>query len=91
MIYSLEFTETAKLDISFLKKSDKKVFEKLSILLNELKENPYTGAGKPKTLKHNLKGLWSRRITQKHRLVYSVNENEIKVLVVSAKGHYFDK
>lgn len=75
----------------FSKKSDKKGFEKLTILLNELKENPYEETGKPKILKHNLKGLWSRRITQKHRLIYSVNENEVKVLVVSAKGHYFDK
>lgn len=91
MIYSLEFTEIAKKDISFLKKSDKKAFDKLRKLLNELKENPYEGTGKPKVLKHNFKGLWSRRITQKHRLVYSINENEIKVLIVSAKGHYFDK
>lgn len=91
MIYLLEFTEIAKQDISFLKKSDKKAFDKLSILLNELKENPYEGTGKPKILIHNLKGLWSRRISQKHRLVYSVNENHVKVLIVSAKGHYYDK
>lgn len=91
MSYLIEFTDTAKNDISFLKKTDKKSFDKLILLLKELKENPRTGLGKPKILKHKLKGLWSRRISQKHRLVYLINEDEIIVLVISAKGHYFDK
>ena len=91
MSYLIEFTDTAKNDISSLKKTDKKSFDKLILLLNELKENPRTGLGKPKILKHGLKGLWSRRISQKHRLVYLINEDEFFVLVVSAKGHYFDK
>lgn len=91
MIYTIEFTDTAKNDIRLLKKTDKKSFEKLILLLSELKENPRTGLGKPKILKHNLKGLWSRRISHKHRLIYLIKEDEIIVLVVSAKGHYFDK
>ncbi|MBA5629868.1 Txe/YoeB family addiction module toxin [Moheibacter lacus] len=91
MNYILKFTEIAEKDISSLKKSDKRAFEKLSQLLDELKEHPYSGTGKPKTLKHSLKGLWSRRISKKHRLIYAVYENEITVLIVSAKGHYSDK
>lgn len=59
--------------------------------LLELKKHPKTGSGDPEQLKHNLNEFWSRRINQKHRLVYSINEDEIIVLVVSAKGHYFDK
>ena len=52
MNYILKFTEIAEKDISSLKNSDKRAFEKLNQLLDELKEHPYSGTGKPKTLKH---------------------------------------
>ncbi len=43
------------------------------------------GLGKPEALKHELSGLWSRRITKEHRLVYSVSDQEI--VIVSCKFH----
>ncbi len=85
--YHLDFSKQAKKDIDFHKKSgNKTVLKKLLVLLNELAEHPFTGAGKPEQLKYNLAGLWSRRINRDHRLVYEVSENS--VLVHSAKGHY---
>jgi len=42
-------------------------------------------------LKHKYSGFYSRRITQKHRLVYSIDGEEISILVISAMGHYDDK
>jgi Txe/YoeB family toxin of toxin-antitoxin system len=36
----------------------------------EIQRDPFTGAGKPEPLKHELKGCWSRRIDQEHRLVF---------------------
>ncbi|MDR3129681.1 MAG: type II toxin-antitoxin system YoeB family toxin [Tannerellaceae bacterium] len=47
--------------------------------------------GKPEVLAGNRKGQWSRRINQRHRLVYKIEEGIVTVEVVSAFGHYGDK
>ncbi|RLD91757.1 MAG: Txe/YoeB family addiction module toxin [Bacteroidetes bacterium] len=92
MSYTLEFSEIALADIKKHRKSgDKVVLKKIEKLLNELMEHPTKGTGQPKQLKHNLTGLYSRRINQKHRLVYSINEEIVSVLVLSAWAHYGDK
>ncbi|HYK75806.1 MAG TPA: Txe/YoeB family addiction module toxin [Daejeonella sp.] len=56
-------------------------------MLDELTEHPLTGTGKPELLKHELTGLWSRRINKEHRIVYGIKENT--VYEYSLKGHYF--
>ena len=87
MEYHLDFTDDANDDIDFHKKAgNKAVLKKLFTFLNELTEHPFTGTGKPEPLKHNLSGIWSRRINKEHRLIYEV-EQDI-VLILSAKGHY---
>jgi len=45
--------------------------------------------GKPEALKGDLKGCWSRRIDQKHRLVYQIKGDII--IVLSCYGHYSDR
>ena len=89
--YTLEFEEQALKDIQALKKSEKTVYNKLLKLLDELSEHPKTGTGKPEVLKFGLSGLYSRRITQKHRLIYSVDDKKIIVIIISVLGHYKDK
>lgn len=89
--YTLEFDELALKDIQLLKKSEKQAYNKLLKLLDELTEHPTTGTGKPEVLKFGLSGFYSRRITQKHRLVYKVDNEQITVLIISAIGHYSDK
>lgn len=92
MNYILEFSETALVDIEKHKKSgDKAVLKKIEKLLNELMEHPTSGTGQPEKLKHDLAGLYSRRINKKHRLVYSIKEEIITVHVLSAWSHYGDK
>lgn len=91
MIYELLFTKKAEEDIKKLKKSDPTAFKKLEKLLLELMEHPYIGSGNPELLKHNLAGLYSRRISKKHRLIYAVNDTEIIVTAISARDHYDDK
>jgi len=87
MKYILEVSKQAQKDIDFHKKSGNKVaLKKLLILFTELTTHPFTGTGKPELLKHNLAGLWSRRINQEHRLVYEVENST--VFIYSAKGHY---
>ena len=92
MIYTIITSKEANEDIAYLKKSEIKSYNKVMQLFEELQEHPRTGTGKPELMKHGkFKGLWSRRITIKHRLVYAIKDNEITVLVLSARGHYDDK
>ncbi len=92
MSYTLEFSEIALADIKRHKKSgDKVVLKKIENLLNELMKHPTTGTGKPEQLKHDLTGLYSRKINQKHRLVYSIDDEIVTVHVLSAWAHYGDK
>ena len=67
-------------------KIDRKLFERLHRLITESAKNPFDGIGKPEPLKANLKGYWSRRINDEHRLVYKVTEEQI--IVVACKYHY---
>ena len=92
MIYHVEFTNEADTEIAGLKKSDISAYIKLLKLIKELHEHPRTGTGKPELMKYGVfKGLWSRRITCKHRLIYSIKDSEIVVVVLSVKSHYREK
>lgn len=87
MSYHLCFTNKAKNDIDFHKKSgNKSIQKKLIFLLEELAEHPFTGAGKPEPLKYELSGCWSRRINKEHRLIYELEDN--RILIHSLRGHY---
>ena len=65
---------------------DAKVFERLTRLISETARDPFGGIAKPEPLKHQLRGYWSRRITDEHRLVYKVTSDSI--IVVSCRYHY---
>jgi toxin YoeB len=65
---------------------DKKIYAKIISLINDIQRTPFSGLGKPEPLKHELKGWWSRRITDEHRLVYKITETEI--IIASCKFHY---
>jgi toxin YoeB len=91
MIYRIRLSEGADRDIKELIRSEPQTYKKLLTLLLELQDHPATGTGHPKPLGANLSGRWSRRINQKHRLVYEIRDKEVLVLVLSAKGHYEDK
>ena len=85
-MYKLDYTDKAKEDMQRLKREEPKAFLKLGKLLEEL-----MGTGKPEQLKGDRAGQWSRRITKKHRLIYTINDTEVLVLVLSSYGHYDDK
>jgi toxin YoeB len=55
-------------------------------LILETQRTPFSGRGKPEPLKHELAGCWSRRIDEKHRLVYEVSGEEIRIL--ACRYHY---
>ena len=70
----------------YWQENDQKTMLKLNQLLQECQRTPFAGTGKPEPLKGDLAGLWSRRITQEHRLLYEVDANN--VFVTSCRYHY---
>lgn len=92
-MYQLRFDDEATEGIARLKKSEPAAFKKLVKLLSELQEHPKTGTGKHQPLEGDRAGQWSRHISDKHRLVYLIDEDEVVsiVEVLSVWGHYGDK
>jgi len=74
-----------------LREKDKVLHKNLRKILKQLlrDEDPSEGYGKPEKLKHSLVGLWSRRISQKDRLIYAFDEERIYLFAIG--GHYDDK
>ena len=64
---------------------------RITALLKDIVEHPYTGIGKPEPLKYDLAGKWSRRINSEHRIIYSVNEDIVTVYVFAMRYHYSKK
>ncbi len=90
-MYTINYTSRAQADLIRLKRNEPASFKKLTRLLNELAVHPRTGTGHPEQLKGDRCNQWSRRITEKHRLVYEIHDTEVVVLVLTAYGHYEDK
>lgn len=63
-----------------------KTHTKIVELIKDIQRNPFSGIGKPEPLKNKLKGLWSRRITSEHRLIYQITDEEI--VIVQCRFHY---
>ena len=81
--------EQAEKDREYWKKSgNKAVMNRITALLKDIAEHPYTGIGKPEPLKYGLQGKWSRRINSEHRIIYSVHEDIVTVYVMSMRYHY---
>ncbi len=88
IIYSPQALE----DVEYWKKSgNKAIMNKITSLLEDIAEHPFTGIGKPEPLKYDLAGYWSRRINSEHRIIYSVHEDLIEVYVLSMRYHYTKK
>lgn len=82
----LVFAKNAWDDYLFWQKTDKKITNRINLLIKDIQRNQYEGIGKPEPLKHNLSGYWSRRINSEHRIVYKVTEDS--VFIVQLKYHY---
>jgi len=90
-MYKISYTSEAEKDLAKLKRSEPAAFNKAVKLIDELTEHPTTGTGKPKPLSGDRAGQWSRRISDKHRLIYLIDNKIVVVLLLSAYGHYDDK
>lgn len=73
-------------DLMFWVSSDRRIALKILKLIEEVLRNPFEGIGKPEPLKGLGSDVWSRRITQEHRLVYKVKSDGIAFL--QCRYHY---
>lgn len=90
--FRVEIKQLAKKQIiQHYKSGDKKSIKNIEKILLELSETPFEGIGNPEPLKYELTGFWSRRINQKDRIIYYLEDEIVTIFVVSAKGHYSDK
>lgn len=91
MSYSLIFAPRAMEDFNRIKKSgDQARLKKLRAILEELREHPLTGIGNPERLRHR-NYTYSRRLTGKDRIVYTIHDEVVEVNILQMLGHYDDK
>jgi toxin YoeB len=83
---SIAFVSDAFNDYNTWATTDKQIFKRIVTIINDCRRDPFRGIGKPEPLKHQLKGCWSRRINDEHRLVYQVTPDYI--IIISCKYHY---
>ena len=83
---SLEFDPAAFEDLAWWIEQDRNKALRIVALIKDVQRDPFKGIGKPEPLRHELKGCWSRRIDQEHRLIYLVTEEKIRIL--ACRYHY---
>ena len=81
-----KFTDEAWEDYLYWIETDKKQLNRINLLIKDIDRHPYEGIGKPKPLKANLQGYWSRRIDHEHRIVYAIESKQI--VYISFRFHY---
>ncbi len=80
------FSDEAWNDYQYWIANDRRILKRINLLIKEIRRDPFSGLGKPESLKHNLSGYWSRRITEEHRIVYRVSGDEL--MIAQLRYHY---
>ena len=83
---SLNFKPESWDDYTYWISQVKKKIKKINKLIADTLRSPFDGLGKPEPLKDNYAGLWSRRIDDKNRLVYTVTDSALTI--VGCSYHY---
>lgn len=73
-------------DYLWWRKTNDKIFQRINRLIENTRQTPFTGLGKPEPLKHELSSYWSRRITDEHRLVYKIDND--RIIIAQCRYHY---
>jgi len=81
-VFQPEFIE----DLRYWVETDRKLAIRAFDLIEAILRDPFEGVGKPEPLKYLTPGAWSRRLTQEHRIVYLVRDDQIDFL--QARYHY---
>lgn len=73
-------------DLRFWVENDRRVALRALDIIEAVLRDPFAGLAKPEPLKHLGPGVWSRRLTQEHRIVYVVDGDVVRFL--QARYHY---
>ena len=65
---------------------DRTVLTRINALIKDVQPHGNEGIGKPEPLKYGFRGYWSRRITDEHRLVYKVSDDDVRI--AACRYHY---
>ncbi len=82
----LVFTANGWADYTHWLAAGRSMLKRISRLIDDALRDPVGGIGRPEPLRHMLAGVWSRRITEEHRLVYPVDGDDL--VVIQARLHY---
>ncbi len=82
LVFDRDFLE----DLAHWVSTDRKTALRILELVESIRRDPFGGIGKPEPLRHLGPDVWSRRITQEHRLVYRVKDD--RILFAQARYHY---
>ncbi|MET0107392.1 MAG: Txe/YoeB family addiction module toxin [Candidatus Thiodiazotropha sp.] len=82
----LIFSERAWEDYLYRQRADKKTLRRINQLIQAIQGEPFSGIGKPESLRHRLSGYWSCRIDEEHRIVYKVTDDSL--LIAQLRYHY---
>jgi toxin YoeB len=82
----ISFRKRAWEDYLYWQQTDKSILKRINTLIKDIQRTPFAGLGKPEPLKHQFAGLWSRRINDEHRLVYTIMAEEL--IIVQCRYHY---
>lgn len=82
----LVFTPHGCADYTYWVAADRATLKRINRLIDDALRDPVAGIGKPEPLRHMLAGVWSRRISEEHRLVYLVESDDLVIL--QARFHY---
>ena len=82
----LVFTSQGWDDYCYWQQADRSILKRINRLVDDALRDPTSGIGKPEPLKYGIAGAWSRRITDEHRLVYRVLNDDLVIL--QARYHY---
>jgi toxin YoeB len=80
------FSSAAWDDSTWWQENDRRVAKRLNALIKDIVRNGHEGIGKPEPLRHDFSGYWSRRITDEHRLVYALADDEVRI--AGCRYHY---
>lgn len=83
---NLLFVEDAWEDYLYWQNNDKKMLNRVNVLIKECVRNSFEGIGKPEPLHFDMAGYWSRRINAEHRLVYKCDDG--KLIILQCRYHY---
>lgn len=90
-LYKVKFDQQADKTIAKWKKSNAVLYKKLLAVLADIAMHPRTGIAHPEPLVNGDGETYSRRISASERIIYSINDDEVIVIVVQLGGHYSDK